>query len=256
MSSTHSQLEATQIRQDYQRDGYVSIPAFLGLEALQQVQLELDDCLRSVVPGMPSTAVYYEDRADLTSLKQLQRLQDYDPVLGKYLLKGPFYQLAKTVLGEEPRAWNMQYFDKAPGSNSPTPPHQDGAYFPIEPMNAVTIWFALQDVSEEQGCVHYLRGSHKDGIRSHGASGTLGFSRSISPDDFDPNAIRKFPCKAGHALAHDARTVHWAGNNESPVLHRRALGFIYFGASCVLDEEADRRYQAALQETWEQKRRV
>lgn len=50
---------------------------------------------------------------------------------------------------------------KPPRIGKGTPPHQDGYYFMLEPNEAVTMWMALEDVNEENGCVRYVKESHK-----------------------------------------------------------------------------------------------
>ena len=55
-----------------------------------------------------------------------------------------------------------------------------------------------------------------------------------------------FPGKAGTFLMHHAKTIHWAGANNSAVRSRRALGFIYYAKSAKLDVAAKEAYQAAL----------
>jgi ectoine hydroxylase-related dioxygenase (phytanoyl-CoA dioxygenase family) len=50
----------------------------------------------------------------------------------------------------------MQYFNKPPSVGQPTPPHQDGYYFMLDPCEAVTMWFALDEVDEENGRMRYV----------------------------------------------------------------------------------------------------
>ena len=248
MSGAHASLDPGSLRRAFEADGFVSVPGFLDARELAAVRADLARVVREVVPTMPPGEVYYEDPGDPSTLKQLQRLHVHDAALGRLVDTGPFARLAALLLGEAPAAQNVQFFDKAPGANRPTPAHQDGAYFPLEPMNAVTLWLALEDVGPEQGCVHYVCGSHRGGLRTHRRSLVLGFSKELAeprPDD----ALREvgFPCAAGHVLAHHALTVHRADGNRSPARHRRALGFIYYGATCTVDEATHARYQAALE---------
>jgi phytanoyl-CoA hydroxylase len=104
-------------------------------------------------------------------------------------------------------------------------------------------------VDEGNGCVRYVRGSHAAGLRPHGPSGVLGFSRALTDwgssrrDAEDEVAM---PAAPGDALAHHALTVHRADANASPTRSRRALGFIYYAADAVEDVEAKAAYQAAL----------
>lgn len=74
-----------------------------------------------------------------------------------------FEKLASILLHDEVIGKNIQYFNKPPKIGKPTPAHQDGYYFMLEPNEAVTMWMALEPVDEENGCVRYVKGSHKKG---------------------------------------------------------------------------------------------
>ena len=39
---------------------------------------------------------------------------------------------------------------------------------------------ALEDVDDENGCIHYVKGSHKHEYRPHGRSEILGFSQGVT----------------------------------------------------------------------------
>ena len=65
---------------------------------------------------------------------------------------------ARTATCQEP-----EWFNKPPGTDSPTPPHQDNYYFSLKPPNVLTIWLALDPVDDENGCLRYVAGSHRDG---------------------------------------------------------------------------------------------
>ena len=75
---------------------------------------------------------------------------------------------------------SVEWFNKPPGTDSPTPPHQDNYYFCLRPPSVLTIWLALDPVDEENGCLRYVAGSHRQGIRAHARSNILGFSQGIS----------------------------------------------------------------------------
>jgi phytanoyl-CoA hydroxylase len=157
-------------------------------------------------------------------------------------------QLAETLLGGPVVPKNLQYFNKPPGVGQPTPPHQDGYYFKIEPCEALTMWLALDPVDEENGCVRYLSGSHRRGMRPHGKTKTLGFSQGILdyPSEEDRAAERAEPAAPGDLLAHGALTIHRADGNHSKTRHRRALGFIYYSERAREDGTGHAAYQKAL----------
>ena len=180
----------------------------------------------------------------------MQKLSVYDAWFRDLFEDGSIRAIAAAAMGEEAVPTNLQYFNKPAGIGQPTPPHQDGYYFHLTPCKAVTGWLALEPVDDENGCIHYVRGSHKGtGFRPHGRSNVLGFSQGMTDfgTETDQAGTVSFPGDAGTFLMHDARTVHWAGANRSPTRSRRALGFVYFGASARVDEASKAAYKAKLE---------
>ena len=118
----------------------------------------------------------------------------------------------------------------------------------LEPCRALTMWLALDEVDEENGCVRYVRGSHQEGLRPHSRTQTLGFSQGISDFGNEQDKASEVICRAqpGDLLAHQAMTIHWAGANNSPTRSRRALGFIFYGVNAREDAAAHKAYQLKL----------
>ncbi|MDF1862526.1 MAG: phytanoyl-CoA dioxygenase family protein [Verrucomicrobiales bacterium] len=248
---TASELLQTrdQLHTEFDQDGYVSIPGFFDPDEIEAIRENNERYIRDIVPKMPETEVYYDDKDDPDTLKQLQNMGKHDPFFGSLLeADSKLSQLAEACLGEAVEARNLQYFNKSPKVSTPTPPHQDGYYFHLTPNLAVTMWIALEDVTPEQGCVNYVRGSHRYGMRAHGKSGTLGFSQGILdfgiPNDLENQ--QSFPCQAGHVLAHHSFVIHWADANTSGDKSRQALGAVYFAERCEIDQSARAAYQARL----------
>lgn len=241
----HSQ----RINHEFSLNGYVSFPGFFNSDELTAIRENKERFIRDVVPSMPETEVYYEDANDTSTLKQLQQVWKHDDFFGAMMAEqSKLSRLSDICLGEKTCPINMQYFNKHAGGGQPTPPHQDGYFFHLTPNHAITIWFALEDVEPEQGCVNYVQGSHKYGMRAHGASGVLGFSQCISDFGipYDRENTMSFPCKAGHLIAHHSLTIHWADGNTSKDKSRQAMGAIYYADSCVENAKSKQAYQAAL----------
>jgi len=245
----HPITDHATLQNDFSNDGYVALKPLFSREEMVALNKEIARYIRDVVPAMPAEQVYYEDKSDTSSLKQLQRMFEYDAYFEDLMLNGHARRVAEAVLGEEVVPVNMQYFNKPPGIGKATPPHQDGYYFHLSPCNAVTGWLALEEVDEENGCIHYVRGSHRQvEFRAHGQTGVLGFSQGITDfgtDEDKANTV-SFPGSAGTFLMHHAKTVHWAGANQSSSRSRRALGFIYYGKSAEIDIKAKQAYQDRL----------
>lgn len=235
---------------DFDRDGYVALRPLFDAEKMAEINAELDRYIAEVMPTMPVEEVYFENREDRSTLKQMQKLSVYDAYFRDLMETSVIRNIASAVMGEPAVPQNLQYFNKPAGIGQPTPPHQDGYYFHLSPCKAVTGWLALEKVDEENGCIHYVRGSHKaGGFRPHGRSNVLGFSQGLTDfgtEEDKANTVA-FPGDAGTFLMHDAHIIHWAGPNRSPTRSRRALGFVYFGESARIDEASKAAYKAKLE---------
>ena len=231
---------------DFDRDGFVVVREFLSGEDLGELQRELDRYIAQVVPTLPDAHAFYHDRNDPGSLKQLQHM-GCDPFFETYRLHPRWRQLAATLLGEAADAQEPEWFNKPPGCDHPTPPHQDNYYFCLDPPNVVTLWLALDDVDEDNGCLRFVAGSHQRGIRPHGRTEVLGFSQGIT--DYGPgdqNAERAVHLRVGDLAAHHGNTIHRADPNRTLERHRRAFALVFRGESCRRDEAAFASYELAL----------
>ena len=234
------------MREQFEIEGFVKQSAFFNGDRLATVESELTTFVENELFILPAEHVFFEDKADPDSLKQIQRLQEYSTFFAE-LMDGNPRKLAEELLGESVVGKNLQYFNKPPGFGKFTPPHQDAYYFMIEPCQALTMWLALDPVDEGNGCVRYVCDSHKYGLRPHARTETLGFSQGISDygnDDLENE--RACIASPGDLLAHHALTIHRADSNQSDSRSRRALGFIFYGESAKEDAVAHASYQQKL----------
>lgn len=250
--------ESPSLFDEFERDGFVALRGFLTPDELQEVRENVDRLIKHVAPTMEREHVFYEDRQRPETLKQLQRLHAYDAFFKQLFEQGKFPEIAATLLRDEVIGKNFQYFNKPPGVGQPTPPHQDGYYFMLDPCEAVTMWLALDPADEENGCVRYVVGSHRRGMRPHARTQTLGFSQGITdfPQPADTDAEVALHAEPGDLLVHHAMTIHRADGNRSATRNRRALGLIYYARRAKEDTVAKAAYEARLAEELKAKGKV
>lgn len=233
-------------RADFERDGFVAQSSFYNGDELLCIEDALGRFIAGRVSSLRPEHVFYEDKADRATLKQIQRLHEQDGFFANLLSDKP-KKLAQELLGEPVIGKNLQYFNKPAGIGQATPAHQDGYYFMLEPCRALTMWLALDKVDEVNGCVRYVSGSHLEGLRPHSRTETLGFSQGISNyGDKDLKNERACIASPGDLLAHHALTIHRADSNQSDSRSRRALGFVFYGESAKEDTFAQASYQQKL----------
>jgi phytanoyl-CoA hydroxylase len=235
-------------KRSFDQDGFVVVRQLLEAVDFAELRENVNRYVRDVVPSLPDTEAFYHDRAKPETLKQMQRM-GRDPFFLQYMRHPRWTALAESLVGEPAEADQPEWFNKPPGTNHVTPPHQDNYYFCQAPSRVVTIWLALDDVDTENGCLRYVAGSHRRGFRPHAKSKILGFSQGITdytPDDFSREVA--VPLRAGDAVAHHGMTIHRADANLSTVRNRRSFALVFKARSCRRDEAAYARYLASARE--------
>jgi phytanoyl-CoA hydroxylase len=236
-----------ELKESFSDRGYVVLPGWLNPERLQELARELDQYLRETLPLSRAGSVLFEIKDRPETLKQALLLPERSPYFGGMLAAGIFRDLAGALLGGPVVPKQLQWLNKPARVGRETPPHQDGYYYMLEPSEAVAMWLALDEADEENGCMRYIPGSHRKGMRSHGRTGTLGFSQGITDyEDRDRRAEVAVRARPGDLLVHHCLTIHRADANPSP-RQRRALQFVYFSARAREDLERKANYQAKLQ---------
>lgn len=67
------------------------------------------------------------------------------------------------LLGPNIVLWGSHYFCKIPFDQREVPFHQDATYWPFRPFKTVTVWLAVDDITEDAGPMCFLPGSHLHG---------------------------------------------------------------------------------------------
>jgi len=252
VASTASSHARDELQQQYQRDGFVVLRGFLPDAQFAELRRELQRYIRDIVPTLPDSHAFYDDRDRPETLKQLQHMS-VDPYFAAYIEHPAWQGLAAQLLGEPAVAISAaEWFNKPAGTEHPTPPHQDNYYFNLEPAQVLTLWLALEDVDEENGCLRYVPGSHHLGRLPHNASRVLGFSQGLA--DFSEELRARevtVPLRANDLVVHHGWTIHRAEPNRSAIRHRPSFAIAYRAVRCRVDEQASHAYRERLKQQHE-----
>ena len=215
---------------DYQREGYLFLGEFLTVDELEELRAAVGECLRHMdkqkVAGDEAIEVkegdtYYDrvflQRVNLWKINETIRRLFLNPDLGEMLTK---------LAGVDGiRVWHDQTLQKQPWAN-PTAWHLDNPYWSFHSPDALSIWIALDDVTLQNGCVHYLPGSHKIARYENVDIGQEMAALFDYYPDFKKIEAVHLEMKAGMAAVHNGLTAHAAGANMTPYW-RRALTCAY-----------------------------
>jgi ectoine hydroxylase-related dioxygenase (phytanoyl-CoA dioxygenase family) len=226
----------------YERDGCARVRGFFDAEVLSTVRHELDRYVREIVPTLPAADRTLE--ADGETVRNLWRMDQHDPFFDRLARAPEVLALVRELVHGEPLLMAVETFQKPARVGSGVPPHQDNAYFCQGPPDVLTVWIAMDAVTEANGPVFYLRGSHREGTRAHRPSGVAGNSMGLAemPSHEDGDVFRG-TLEPGDALIHHCETIHWSARNDTDK-PRRGLLMVFRGAHTAPDPKLKGAYDA------------
>tara|TARA_B100000029_G_C17455343_1_gene916503 strand:+ start:156 stop:965 length:810 start_codon:yes stop_codon:yes gene_type:complete len=145
--------------------------------------------------------------------------------------------IAEQLVGEDLILWGTTIFGKPARCGKETPWHQDGDYYPIRPLETLTIWIAIDDTTVENGCMRYIPGSHKARkIFSHHweENDQLVINKVCDEEHYDENQAFDLELQAGQVSFHDVYMIHGSGANNTD-RRRAALIIRLMPGSCHYD---------------------
>ncbi len=228
---------------EYNTDGCVRVRGFLSAEEVQRVQKELERYIREIVPTVPESDRTYE--ADGVNVRNLWRIDRYDEFFKELGNRADILERVSQVLNGQAELVALETFNKPSKVGSGVPHHQDNAYFCRTPADMLTIWIAIDAATMENGPIYYVKGSHKEGILKHVASGVKGNSMFIKdPPAVDESRIFCGTLNPGDALIHHCETIHYSGPNNSP-FPRCGLLMVFRGTHTTTDPKLKEAYMEA-----------
>mmetsp|Transcript_62444 Transcript_62444/g.123425 ORF Transcript_62444/g.123425 Transcript_62444/m.123425 type:complete len:322 (-) Transcript_62444:100-1065(-) len=154
--------------------------------------------------------------------------------------QGPLHSralaLAQALLGPDMVFDFDMLIYKGPGQDNPFPWHQDAGYWKsgmrgieFPDTRSTSIWVALDDADEQNGCMWMVPGSHKENVVYDHVPVKQGHHTIHTGGKVDARAQvlidtrqRSYPIVAGGAVLNTGLTLHFTGGNLSPDRPRRA----------------------------------
>ena len=122
---------------------------------------------------------------------------------------------ATALLGRPVEFWYDQFLAKPPREGARTPWHQDEAYWGRNlDERGITCWMPFHDVDVENGCMHFVRRGHKDGILPHRSADNV--QSDLLVCEVDPARVVPAPIALGDVTFHHGKMPHMTTPNASP----------------------------------------
>lgn len=150
------------------------------------------------------------------TVRKFAGLAPHEPLFRAWATDAGLLDLVEDLIGRPGAAmylYDDQVFMKPPRVGSTKELHQDNGYFHVDPSDAVlTVWCALDDATVENGCMHYVPGSHRLGLLEH--EPIPGTPHSV-PRGIKPEQAVPVPVNAGGVICHHSLALHYSPPNHS-----------------------------------------
>ena len=143
-----------------------------------------------------------------------------DPRLLEFLLSDEVLDLVEPIIGPNIALWSSHFICKDPYTGRATPWHEDSAYWNGRISaynNIVTVWLALDRSTKENGCMRVIPGSHNNGFSDYEPVDRTSNTFDSQIKHVDDSKAVDFELDPGESSLHDARIMHGATANTSPL---------------------------------------
>lgn len=144
-------------------------------------------------------------------------MHDLDPVFDRFSHTLKLAATVKSLGFREPGIIQSMYIFKPPRIGGEVVCHQDSTYLYTDPESCVGFWFALEDATLENGCMHFIPGAHKGPLKARNCRKDDGRLVTDVLDDSPWPEERRLPAEApaGTLVIFNGRTPHMSGPNRS-----------------------------------------
>lgn len=216
---------APDVRRRYEDTGYVIFREAIDGQLVAEAYDHVDWLLRRNPDLRPEQLSGLELAAD-------------DPFWIRLVSDDRLLDIAEHFVGPDIALFATHYICKPPKTGLPVRWHQDGAFWPLEPMDVITLWLSVTDSGPENGCLRVIPGTNKlelKGLRVRDDVDNV-LSAEMDDDGIDESAAVDLVLRPGDVSVHHPNIVHGSEPNTSE-RWRRALTIRYIATSTKITEQ-------------------
>ncbi len=214
--------------ENFRRDGQLTVRDLFSAEQIDGALADLtewDAEFRATLTD-EQREWYLEDPSDPASpFRKLDNPVFHRAAFRELATAQALVESVEQLIGPGVTLFFSQVFCKPPEVGGPKPVHQDNFYFaPSDTDALLTTWIALDAATEENGCLHYGHGSHREPVLEHNAPEAEPFNLQVSAEVATKYPMTPAPVPRCGVSIHHGNTLHQSSANRSN--HpRRAVTF-------------------------------
>ena len=217
-------LSDAQVNQ-FHTNGFLALHQIADLDEIATMRTLYDDLFERRVgreAGDHFDLAGADDDGTPPALEQILNPAHYAPEFKGLKCAQGALSIATQLLGPGTESQGDHAILKPAGRGAATPWHQDESYWnPTLSYNALSVWMPLQEATLENGCMHFIPGSHRFEVLPHHPINHDPRVHGLEVNEpVDERLAVACPLVAGGATFHLARTLHYAGENRTAMPRR------------------------------------
>ncbi len=191
------------LKEQFDRDGYAIYENVIDADLVREASDHVDWLLRK--------------NPDLRPEQLHNNLMTDDPFWVRLVGDERLLDIAQQYVGANIALFASHYICKPPGDGQPVLWHQDGSYWPLDPMEVVTLWLAVDDSLPQNGCMRVIPGTQHmqlHEMKRHTEEANVLSSR-LDPELVEEDRAVDIVVPAGGVSVHHPNIVHGSNANTS-----------------------------------------
>lgn len=187
----------------YAREGYVIVRNVIDQDLVRETDAFVDWLLKKHPDTRPEALHSY--------------LMRDEPFLLRLVSDDRLLDLAAHFIGPNIALYGAHFICKPPGDGKLVAWHQDGSYWPLEPMEVTTLWLAVTESTPENGCMRVIPGTQHMNLQAmndqHRIEGALlsGMDQALA----DETRAVDMVLQPGDVSVHNPNIIHGSNANHS-----------------------------------------
>ena len=235
--------------------GFVVLKKSIPQSLIQEIHTELKKIIeKDKISNSLRDIHFFEDG----TVSSAHNLIEYIPSYSLLSKIPQIEKFANKVFGElSEKHFNSSYFAKPKNQGLETKPHQDNAFFCMEPAEVATCWMPITFANKTNGCLYYYPKSFTLGNIKHKPEGNLGASMCIPENlikEIKQNFVKEYiEIELGDCVIHNSLIVHGSESNFSDV-DRNAFNFSFASKLAIRNKNLYESYLNNLSSFLHQKK--
>ena len=200
----------------YHTNGYISVEEVLTPQEVEDLRRTTDEFIEKSRQVTESDSVFDLEPGHTAEAPRLRRIKnpaEEHEIYNRIRCNDQILDIVAQLIGPNIRCNGHKLNMKSAEFGSSVEWHQDWAFYPHTNDDLLAVGVAVDAMTQENGCLLAIPGSHKGRIYDHHQDGY--FAGAVTEPDFDAGGAVPIEVQAGDISIHHVRALHGSAPNTS-----------------------------------------